>query len=245
MRLLRDCFRNACLVAAYVYAGLHFGFGSLVAVLLRVIPAGPRREAVGRRLITALTKSFTWFMEFSGVIQADFSALQPLAGRRGLIVAANHPSLLDALFLLAKIPGSFCVAKGALMRNPFVGPMAHTAGYVGNDSTAQLFKQCVRRVQAGETMVIFPEGTRTRQAPLGPLQLGCALVACRAGAPIQTVLIDAALTFCGRGPRDTFFPPMPTPYVFRLGPEIQPKPEDSPREVSALLAEALRANLSQ
>ena len=58
----------------------------------------------------------------SGLLQMDADALKPLAQERGLLIVANHPSLLDALMLVAVLPRSACVMKASLMRNPLLGP---------------------------------------------------------------------------------------------------------------------------
>jgi hypothetical protein len=46
-----------------------------------------------------------------------FACLDQLKDERGLIIAANHPSMLDALLLVARLPRSACIMKASLMRN--------------------------------------------------------------------------------------------------------------------------------
>ena len=97
------------------------------ALGLRVGRAG---IAWGYRLFWAAGARF-------GAAALDAGALRPLANERGLVIVANHPSLLDALMLVAQLPRSACM-KASLMRNPLLRPGARLARYIRNDSARQM-----------------------------------------------------------------------------------------------------------
>ena len=95
----------------------------------------------------------------------------------GLVVVANHPSMLDALILVARLPRSACIMKASLMRNPFLGAGARLARYIRNDSPRGMIRLAVDDLKRGGQLVIFPEGTRTTTAPVNSFRPGVTLIA--------------------------------------------------------------------
>ena len=208
--------------------GLLLGLGSislawnLIALLL--YPVLPRRtgRSIGRAAIALVYRLFWRVAGISGLLRMDAGALDALAEERGLILVANHPSLLDALMLVARLPRSACVMKAKLMHNPFLGPGARLARYIGNDSPHGMVRMAVADLREGGQLVMFPEGTRTTRQPLNPLRPGFALIAKRADAPIQTVFIDTASPYLGKGWPLWRLPPLPIEFTVRLGRRFAP-----------------------
>jgi len=190
---------------------------NLVALVL--YPLLPRATGlrIGRAGISRGYRMFWSLARASGLLRMDAQALRPLAGERGLMVVANHPSLLDALMLVAQLPRSACVMKAGLARNPLLGPGAHLARYIRNDSPHRMLHLAIADLRAGGQLVMFPEGTRTTQAPLNPFQGGFALIARRAGVPVQTVFIDTPSPYLGKGWPLWRLPPLPIEFSVRLG----------------------------
>jgi len=60
--------------------------------------------------------------------------LHPEALRGPAVYVANHPGLLDATFILARLPDTICIFKPALIRNPAMGPAAIMAEYASGES---------------------------------------------------------------------------------------------------------------
>jgi 1-acyl-sn-glycerol-3-phosphate acyltransferase len=107
---------------------------------------------------------------------------------------------MDATYLLAKLPDAVCIFKPALLRNPAVGPAAIMAGYVSGDTGVDLIRDAARKIAAGRSLLIFPEGTRTDAGrALNPLKPGFALIAERAGAPVCVVVIRASRDLGAKG----------------------------------------------
>jgi len=117
----------------------------------------------------------------------------------GLIVAANHPTMLDAMLIVAHLPRSVCVMRADLMRNVFLGPGARLAGYIGNDSGRGMVRDSVAALRDGQVLVLFPEGTRTSVPPVNAFRPGITLIAKMAQVPIQTVLIRSDSPFLRKG----------------------------------------------
>lgn len=82
--------------------------------------------------------------------------------RQKQLIIANHPSLLDVVFLLASIPRANCVVKESLQRNIFLQFAIKACGYIANSSTEALLEQSIKALNNQESLIIFPEGTRTK-----------------------------------------------------------------------------------
>ena len=105
----------------------------------------------------------------------------------GLIVVANHPTLIDVVQLLAQIEHGNCIVKHAIWANPFLGGVMRAANYISNDNSEELLSSCVEALERGETLVIFPEATRTVSGQDMKFRRGAAQVALASGVPVQFV----------------------------------------------------------
>lgn len=197
------------------------------AIALLLYPLLPRALGlrVGRAGIAYGYRIFWAAARASGLLRMDARALRALADERGLVIVANHPSLLDALMLVAQLPRSFCVMKASLMHNPLLGPGALLARYIRNDCARTMVRQAVDDLRSGGQMVMFPEGTRTTSAALNPFQGGFALIARRACAPVQTVFIDTTSPYLGKGWPIWKLPPLPIEFSLRIGRRFEPGPD--------------------
>lgn len=200
---------------------LLFGASSLLwsgaaAVLYRVLP---RRigERLGQFVIRAGFRGFLGAMRFAGALDCDFGGLDALAEAPPLVIAPNHPSLLDAVLVLSRVPHVVGAAKAEIWDNLFLGGAARLAGFVRNDSPARLVKEAVRQVRSGRHFLIFPEGTRSNARPVGDFKGGFALIAKRAGARVQPVFIETTSRFLGKGWPLFRRPEFPLVYRIRLG----------------------------
>lgn len=233
----------ALLQALLLGLGLMSLFWNLIALLLYPLLPRETGRRVGRAGISGGYRMFWAVARASGLLRMDASALEPLAGERGLIVVANHPSLLDALMLVAQLPRSACVMKASLTRNPLLGPGARLARYIRNDSPRRMVREAVDDLRAGGQLVMFPEGTRTTRVPINPLQHGFAAIARRAVVPVQVVFIDSTSPYLAKGWPLWRLPPLPIEFSVRLGRRIEPGSEEFGRlvqEVERQLAAGVR-----
>jgi 1-acyl-sn-glycerol-3-phosphate acyltransferase len=171
-----------------------FGAGGLVLGLL-VFPVvaltvrdPKRRTVVARTVIHHLFRMFVGLMRLPGILTMETHGLERLRSG-GQLILANHPTLIDVVLLMSLVRQSGCIVKGALIRNPFTRGPVRAAGYVCNDSSEGMIEDCVNSVHAGDNLIIFPEGTRTRET--GPMQLhrGAARVAVHGRVDITPVHI--------------------------------------------------------
>ena len=124
---------------------------------------------------------------------------EPLDPGKGYVFLANHQSLYDIPALIYGIPGQArFLAKKSLFRVPFFGWALATGGFVPVDrsdrkASQETFRIAIDRLQAGSSIVLFPEETRSRDGNLLPLKRGGVLMALKTGFPIVPVGIDGTL----------------------------------------------------
>ena len=190
-------------------------------LLYPLLPRAPGRR-VGRLMISWGYGVFWRVAAGTGMMQLRSEVLDALRDEPGLIIVANHPSMLDAVMLVARLPRSACILKASLMRNPLLGPGARLARYIRNDSARGMVLCAVDDLRDGGQLVLFPEGTRTTRRPLNPFHASFALIARRAGAPIQAVFIDTDSPYLGKGWPLWRLPPLPIRFSVRLGRRFAP-----------------------
>ncbi len=171
-----------------------FGLGGVlippVATLwIRLTSADPaERQRRARLLIHRTFRLYVHFMRALGVLRWTVKD-EELLQRPGLLVLANHPCLIDVVFLIAFIPNPDCIVKGRLLANPAMSGFLRLTGFLANDSGPGLIEDAQRSLAAGSALIIFPEGTRT--VPGEPLrfQRGAANVALRTLTAVTPVTI--------------------------------------------------------
>jgi len=183
--------------SAFGLGGLIIGL--LVAPLLNLcIRDKERRQALARRLIRYCFRGFINLMRGLGVLDYQFHHQERLQ-RPGLLVLANHPSLIDVIFLIAHIPRADCIVKGRLANNLFTRGPIRAAGYITNNEPEAVLEAANTTLRKGNTLVLFPEGTRTQ--PQRPIKFrrGGANIALRTDTAITPVLIRCTPTTLTKG----------------------------------------------
>ncbi len=211
---------------AYEYGALWFGLGllgvmslawSVLAVPLYYVL--PRRwgKPLGRRAILTIFQIYLGALTLIGACRFDIRDLDALRGASPLVIAPNHPSLLDALLILSRLPNLTCIMKADIVDNIFLGAGARLAGYIRNDTQLNMIRQAVAELASGSHLLLFPEGTRTSRWPINPCTPAAALIARRARAPIQTLFIESDSAYLGKGWPLLRRPALPITYRLRLG----------------------------
>lgn len=191
-------------VAIYYASWAVFG---VVGLLLNLVCMGlmilPRRDAHATAVRAAIRRLFeAWlvWLHATRVVGIEWRGFEAAPLPPATVYIANHPTLVDATILLARLPDAVCIFKPSLMRNPAIGPAAVMAGYVRGDAGLDLIRAAAAKVAAGQSLLVFPEGTRTAtETILGPMKPGFALIADRAKAPVRLLIIRATAGLCTRG----------------------------------------------
>ncbi len=120
-----------------------FGLGGLALLLvglplmLLLFPRAARRQRMARRMVRWLFWLFVRYMWITGVLRFRFINGERLT-RPGLVIVANHPTLLDVVFLISAVPDATCIVRAGLASNPFTRAPVRLAGYVCNDWGVEL-----------------------------------------------------------------------------------------------------------
>ncbi len=129
----------------------------------------------------------TWKFSVEGRIPKDID-------RHAYVVIANHESTGD-IFLLSSVPWDMrWVAKAELLRIPLMGQMLWLCGDIplkrGNKkSVLQMLETCRQTLRRGLSVMIFPEGTRSKDGCLGRFKDGAFQLAIEAGVPILPIAL--------------------------------------------------------
>lgn len=175
-----------------------FGTGGLLLslvwfnLLLVVQRDRAKRRRLARRSIAASFRFFLTVARRIGVLDYRIDNLDSLRQERGCLVVANHPTLIDYVILASVMPETDCLVKSALLRNPFVSGVIRAADYLINSEGGTLLAASQQRLAQGDTILIFPEGTRTRPGEAITLQRGAANIAVRCNSDLRVVLIHCS-----------------------------------------------------
>ena len=225
---LRRPYEAAVSLLAFAYFGIGGVLYTLVGGIAAVFSRDRSGHLAGRRAVSAGFRSFLGFWKLSGLVTVDTAALEPLRGQEGLIIAPNHPSILDAVFIMARLPEVACVLKAGLLRSPFIGGGARWSGHIRNDAGAGMVRQAAAELAAGGQLLVFPEGTRTVPGarPTNPFKGAFALIARASQSPVQTVLLRYNTELLGKGWRWWRVPRYPLVFRAELGKRFDPPPAD-------------------
>lgn len=187
--------------------GLSFGLFGIGGLLLRVV-AFPllalcvrdpdARMRAARATIRASFRLFVGIMRTLGVLRYEVHGLDKL-DREGQLILANHPTLIDTVFLIAFVRNADCIVKGELWNNPFTRGPVRAARYICNDRGPELVEDCIASLRAGGNLIIFPEGTRTPRGAVGEFKRGAANVAVRGMRAVTPVVIRCEPPTLGKG----------------------------------------------
>jgi len=209
--------------------------------MLLILPTAVGRR-VGRLGILAGFRLYVWALGWMGIYRLDLRALRALRDGPPVVLAPNHPSLIDALLIIAHEPRVACVMKSSLMNNLFLGAGARLARYIRSSPPRRMIREAVAELGRGGIVLLFPEGTRTTQTPINALQASVAVIAKQAGVPIQTLIIEIDSPFLSKGWSVFRRTSLPVNYRMRLGPRL-----DAPDDVRACMTQldqTLRAALA-
>ena len=137
-------------------------FGNLFFVPIIVLRLNRFKvvENFARDLIYGAWRIFLYLIVFYGYAKIDFKP--KFSHKNGAIIIANHPSLLDVVLLLSHIRRANCIVKASLAKNIFLFGAIKSANYILNTENEKMLELSKIALQNGENLIIFPEGTRTK-----------------------------------------------------------------------------------
>ncbi len=184
-------------VLATGFCFLLFGFGAVIAfcllVLLRLLPMAPeKRQEISRWVIRELFTLFVAIMQLTGVLKLSVQGVERLRTKRGRLIVANHPTLIDVVVLISLIPDVVCIVKSDLAQSIFLREVFRSTGYLTNSNPEELLEGCQQTLRESRSLLLFPEGTRS--TPDQPLKLlrGAAHIALRCGQDFTPIVVTCS-----------------------------------------------------
>lgn len=195
---------------------------TLIACML--YPLLPERYAIylGRYAIMISFRAYLASLSLSQRCSFDLTELDVLRNDSPMIIAPNHPCLLDAVMVISRLPNVACVMKAELMNNIFLGAGARLARYIRNEPIRHMVIQATEDFKTGSHLLLFPEGTRTVRQPINELKGSIALIAYQAKVPVQTLIIETNSPYLSKGWPLFRKPTMPVSYKIKLGKRFPP-----------------------
>lgn len=179
-------------IAYWVFIGvscLPFYLGALVVFALTV--------PFDRRRVVLHLYSCFWaatYLYCNPIWHARFVGRERLPWRGPAVLVSNHASLIDILVLFALFRPFKWVSKASNFKLPFIGWNMTLNDYVplvrGNrDSIVKMMADCHAHLGRGSPVLLFPEGTRTRDGNLLPFKDGAFRLAVEARCPLVPIVI--------------------------------------------------------
>jgi len=226
-----------------------FGFVSFLvwAVLFPVVAVflgdGVAKKRRSRYLMHWVLRCYVGLMRGLGLLAYEVEAGERL-NRPGRLIVANHPSLIDVVFLISLTRNATCIVKPALMGNPFMRIPIRAVGYLYAEDPRRLLDICAAELREGSSLIIFPEGTRTTPGRPVKFQRGAANIALEAGAKILPVHITCTPTTLTKQEKWYQIPPKRVLFRLRVGDDIDPC-EQGDSDKRTIAARNLTAYLEQ
>ena len=208
--------------------------------LLNVVVHNPKkRQIYARTSISYTFRGFIFLLCALHLIKVRFEHFERLDNSTGLILVANHPSLIDYVLIASRLKHLNCVVKEELKHNFFLRGIIKAAGYLANDDPEGFLQQGSASLAQGENLLIFPEGTRTsRQCELR-LRRGAAALAVHSGHPLQVITISLSTEFLSKEKRWYHVPKSCPQYVLRVGERLYDVPATATATATASTSTAL------
>jgi 1-acyl-sn-glycerol-3-phosphate acyltransferase len=216
--------KQLCALGLYYYLAVSNNFFAGLTTALRLTRRDP---AYWQNRIRELFQMWRGFAGALGVLTVHFSDEKKLAPLRGTIIAANHPSMVDAFVLLSAVPRAVCIMRSDLAASSSFSHLSRLAGYITNDRGSTLIRAGIERLARGENLIIFPEGTRSVGGKINSFKRGFALMATRTGTPVQTVIVNMEGEYFGKGCHLLKPSNLPVHLSFRLGNIFHPNPGET------------------
>ena len=204
---------------------IYFGVGAMVLAIvvfpfLRIYAHNKDFGVVARAYVSRTFRDFLSQLSFFGGSKVIVEDREFFKNIHGKVIVANHPSLLDFVYIMSLVPNSNCIVRGGLTKTPLAGVIKQA--YITNTTEfADLCKLCKETIDKGNNVIIFPEGTRSPRHGQNNYKKGAARIALYSNANVLPLFIGGTDKY-GLGKKDPLFAYNPVEhYVY----DIQVLPE--------------------
>lgn len=196
--LLYRAFRTVLVASAF--AGFWIGACVLAWIVLPVVALWAtlrRRDPrdACQRLVARTFRLFHGYMRVLRLVDVHLVGQLPSAasGTPGVVLVANHATLVDTTAILSRTPRVCCIAKTTYASNPFFGRLLSLCGFIDVGTTYEdrsaSIDSAVERIRQGFHVLVFPEGSRSPEGGLHRFQRGAFEIACRADVPVVPIFL--------------------------------------------------------
>lgn len=193
---------------------------------------------LGHRTLAGLFRGFFNTLVWMGAVKIDDAALDSLTDIPGpLVIASNHPSLWDAPLLIRRFITVSCIMKAEITNNPILRGGSRFAGFVPNHPKLEMVKKATDFLKQGGRLLLFPEGTRTRDHSkvVNRFRPGLALLSKSADCPVLPIYLHMNSAYLEKGWPAWKMPPMPIVATVQAGELLHPLEEENTHAYSARL----------
>jgi 1-acyl-sn-glycerol-3-phosphate acyltransferase len=193
------------------------------------------------RLVKCLFRLFFTFYN-----RLEVRGLGNIPRNTAMIVASNHASYIDPPLIGCVFPGMLkYLAKESLFRVPLLGFFIRALGAVpvkreDSQRAGAVMKNLLRMLENGDSVLLFPEGSRSPDGRVKPLEAGAAYLSVKAGVPVLPVYVGGSFDAWPRGK----MLPRPSKLTLAVSSLIYPDGHgESERDKRALVMNALERSL--
>lgn len=224
-----------------ILAIVYFGVGAVFLAIF-VFPfihlfASRKKQDFGVTARAYVSHTFRVFLDGLNLTHTSIRRVDDAEAYRKIhskIIIANHPSLLDFVYIMSLVPNSTCIVRGSLTKTPLAGVIKQA--YITNTTEFDdVLAECKKLTDQGCNVIIFPEGTRTPRHGQNNYKKGAARIALYCGCDVQPIFIGGSDKY-GLGKHDPLWSynhVEPYLYDFKLLPVIS---VDEFKEMSAPMA---------
>lgn len=132
----------------------------------------------------------------TSMIRTRLEGVENLNPQETAIYCANHQSAMDIPILFVNLPVQFrFVAKRSLFKIPFMGWHLKRSGHIPVDrgrprEGRKSLDKAAERIRAGSSVILFPEGHRSRDGKIGQFKTGSFYLAIQAGVPVVPITLN-------------------------------------------------------
>ncbi len=173
-----------------------FGVGGIILSLtiypiIHILPV--KRDFkihISRHIMKLSFRFFIGVMDYLGVLTYEFNGAEKISKRDGLFIIANHPTLIDVVFLISRANAPNCVVKSGVWQNLCMYFVVSSSGFIeNNDDPEYMLQRCGDAILSGDGLILFPEGTRTDPDFGTKFQRAFAHIALRTGKSLTPIKI--------------------------------------------------------
>ncbi len=144
----------------------------------------------------AFARLWSWLILTTSGIRTRVEGVENLAPLKTAIYCANHQSAMDIPILFVNLPVQFrFVAKRSLFKMPFLGWHLKRSGHIPVDrerprEALRSLDEAAEKIRAGSSVILFPEGHRSRNGKIGQFKSGSFYLAIQSGVPVVPITLN-------------------------------------------------------